>query len=125
MANHNPSPQTRFKAGNKAGKGRTVKNPVRSDEVKRIVAKLWRLGRDELKERVADPKATMGELMVASIMMKIVKDGDANRWTALLDRVIGRVQVAEEDGAMEPFVIHKLEGGQVLLGVAPAKKDAS
>lgn len=125
MANHNPSPQTRFKKGNKAGKGRTVKNPVRSDEVKRIVAKLWRVSLEELKERAADPKTTMGELMVARIMMRIVKDGDANRWTALLDRVIGRVQVAEDDGEMEPFVIHKLEGGQLLLGVAPTKKDAS
>lgn len=114
MANPNPSPTTRFKKGNRGG-GRP-KDLIRTDDVKRIVGKLWRAKRDEIKALLADADAPMGEMMIAAVMTKIVKDGDANRLNTLLDRAIGRVVPAEEEKVFEPFIIHRSDGTQIVLG---------
>ncbi len=117
MANPTPNPShsTRFKKGNPGG-GRP-KGLLRSDDVKRVLGKFWRMTKAQLKAVLDDEKSSMGELMVAAIMARAVKDGDANRLNFLLDRGIGRVKPEPDDETTEPFVIHKLATGeQVLLG---------
>lgn len=96
--NPNPSPSTRFRQGNRGG-GRP-KGLLRADDVKRALGKYWKLTKAELREALQDEAATVGDLMVASIMARIIKDGDANKFSLLLDRAIGRVKPdAEEQGS--------------------------
>lgn len=107
--NPNPSPGTRFGKGNRRG-GR-AKGLLRAEDIKKSLAKYWRFTKSELREVLEDEASTMGDLMVASIMARVVKEGDAHRFGMLLDRAIGRVRPeAEEPGE------DQAGGGKVDIG---------
>lgn len=55
------------------------------------MGKFHDMTREDLQAVVTNPKSTMLEIMVASIMAKAAKEGDASRFGFLLDRQIGRV----------------------------------
>lgn len=113
--NPNPSHATRFKKGNKVGGRR--KGLLRSDDVKATLSKFWHLSKSQLRDVLESDKTTMGELMIAAVMAKAAKDGDASRLSFLLDRVIGRVKPEPEDAVVvEPFVIHVRDGTRLELG---------
>ena len=114
MSNKNPSVSTRFQKGNPGGGRR--KGTIRTDDVKAVIGKFWRMTKAQLKAKLEDEKTPIGELMVASIMAKTIKDGDATRLSTLLDRAIGRVKLEEIDDTAEPFVIHMMGGEQMVLG---------
>lgn len=54
------------------------------------MGKFWKHTREELHAIVTNPRSSMGEVMVASVMAKAAKDGDYARIAFLLDRMIGR-----------------------------------
>lgn len=97
MANPSPSPSTRFRRGN-AGGGRK-RGLVRTDDLKRIFGKFWKMTKADLLAVLKDETTPVGELMVASIMAQVAKNGDANRLNVLLDRVFGRPREEEPEEA--------------------------
>lgn len=80
-----------FKPGQSGNPSGKPKNLLTKDKVKAIVGKFANMTREELQSVVADPKSTMIEITVASIMVKAAKDGDYTRLDFILNRSIGRV----------------------------------
>lgn len=80
-------------SGNPSGR---PKGKLTRDEVEAIMARFTRLSREELQIVVQNPKSTMLEIMVASVMAKAAKDGDCARLNFLLDRSIGKVKDIQE-----------------------------
>lgn len=66
-------------------------------EVNKLVSKYARMTRDELQQAVSDSKTPMLEVTIASIFAQSAKHGDYTRLSFLLDRAIGKVQVAVDD----------------------------
>lgn len=87
-------PHTLFKPGNPGG-GRP-KGLLTASEISALIGRFWRYTRDELQAVVNNPKSTMGEIMVASIMARAAKDGDYSRLEGLLARGIGKVKEVSE-----------------------------
>ena len=69
-----------------------MKGALRRDEVEGTIGKFCRLDREQLQKIVQNPKSTMLEIMVASVMAKAAKDGDASTLNFLLDRSTGKVK---------------------------------
>ncbi len=65
---------------------------VNRAEVERLLNKFLIMGPLELNEFKRDPKATMLELMIHSIVVKAVNSGDQQRLDFLLNRLIGPVK---------------------------------
>lgn len=99
----NQDEKGRFKPGNNANPTGRPKLPLEIREIKKlspayvrqVIAKLSRMGPDELLSWLETPFAAGGpnnlEHMVASIIRKSAIDGDQNRLNFLLDRSIGKV----------------------------------
>lgn len=101
MANPNPSPSTRFRSGNPGG-GRP-RGLVRSDDLKRIFGKYWRMKAGDLIVLLKDNgnDLPMGEMVVAKILARAAQKGDAYQLNVLLDRVLGRPREEEKDDGDE------------------------
>lgn len=95
MANKRPNPppiHSRFKPGQSGNPSGKPKGLLSTDEIASLMAKFCRLTRDELQGIVQDPKSSMIEITVASILAKAAKDGDYSRLEFLLTRSIGKVK---------------------------------
>ena len=99
MAKNPPPVHTRFKPGQSGNPGGKPKQLLTKDKVKGILGRFADMTREDLQAIVTNPKSTMLEIMVASIMVKAAKDGDFSRLNFILDRSIGRVaaDAGEED----------------------------
>ena len=92
MANPNPPKHTQFKPGQSGNPSGKRKGGLTVDEVSDLMARFCRLSRDALQAVVEDPKSTMIEITVASILARAAKDGDYSRLEFLLSRSIGKVK---------------------------------
>lgn len=79
-----------FQPGNKLG-GRS-KHVLNGEEIRTLVGRFWRMTRRQVSDVFENEHATMGEIMVAGIMVKAAKEGDAHRLSFLLDRAVGKVK---------------------------------
>lgn len=109
----NLRPFQKGQSGNPAGR---PKNLLRTDEVRNLIGRLWRLSREELQKIVQNPKSSMGEIMVASIVAKAAQTGDYTRVQFLLERTIGKVK-DEIEVAAKPYIVERLDGSQVAMGL--------
>ncbi len=85
-------PWRKGQSGNPSGK---PKGLLTNDQVKATLGKFWSMSKEDLLGILKNEKSTMGELMIASVMARAAKDGDANRLNFLLDRSIGKVSPEE------------------------------
>lgn len=92
-----PPEHTRWKPGQSGNKSGKPKQLLTKDKVKGVLGKFSDMTRDQIQDVITNPKSTMLEIMVASIIVKAAKDGDFSRLNFILDRSIGRV--AAEAGA--------------------------
>lgn len=88
----------RFGPGNKFSKGRQPVEPeikaarkLTRDEFERLVNKYMTASKEEIEAARKDPKLTMLEAMILSIVHKAIVLGDEKRLQFLLDRTIGRI----------------------------------
>lgn len=96
MANPNPPKHTRFKPGVSGNPSGKPKGLLTVDQVSAMMGRFCHLTRDELHKVVSDPKSTMLEVTVASILAKAAKDGDYSRLEFLLQRSVGKVKDVSE-----------------------------
>ena len=99
-------------SGNLSGKPRQL---LTKDSVKKLVDRFYHMSADELRKFLTDPKATVIEMTVASIMVKCIEAGDFSRFDGMLSRAIGKV--ADEIVMPRPMVITRPSGEQVTLAV--------
>ncbi len=76
-------------SGNTNGKPKQL---LTKDKVSAILGRFATMTRDQLQDVATDPKSSMIEIMIASIMVKAVKEGDYARLDFLLTRSIGKVK---------------------------------
>jgi hypothetical protein len=76
-------------SGNPNGKPKQL---LTKDKVSSILGKFATMTRDQLQDVATDPKSSMIEIMIASIMVKAAKEGDYARLDFLLTRSIGKVK---------------------------------
>jgi len=67
-------------------------------QLERILAKFLGLGREELKAIMGNPETPAMELLVASILVKAITNGDYTRAAFLFDRAFGKVADVQEFG---------------------------
>lgn len=85
----NLKPWVPGQSGNPGGK---VKNLLTRDRIKSVLSKFSELDQLELTQIVDDQNSKVLDAMVASIMRKIIKDGDAVKLDFLFNRIIGKVK---------------------------------
>jgi hypothetical protein len=76
-------------SGNPNGKPKQL---LTKDKVSAILGRFATMTRDQLQDVATDPKSSMIEIMIASIMVKAAKEGDYARLDFLLTRSIGKVK---------------------------------
>lgn len=102
-------------SGNPSGRPKGI---LDRDEVKAQLGKFWSMSATEVEAIAQDPKATAGQRMLASIVLKGIKTGDFSGADWLLNRTIGKVKEEVEISTPKPFVWRKRDGETVLLGSA-------
>lgn len=90
----------RFLPGNPGGPGRPPTIPeakdlprMDRDSFNRLVNRIWNFSKDELKAVLDDPKATMIEKWIASVVAKGTTLGDMGRLEGLLARTVGPIKI--------------------------------
>lgn len=91
--------KTQFKKGQsgnpsgrpKIGADLTKLNHLTKQKLITILNTFINMTRDEIAERLQDPKATMLEMAVGHIIAKAAKEGDTMRLNFLFDRIVGKV----------------------------------
>lgn len=96
----NPNPKNQFKAGNKAAKKeeseklteitRQIK-AITKEEIIKLISKYIKTPHKEIKQMLQNESGLSGELMIASIINKVITSGDMDALQKLLDRSIGKV----------------------------------
>lgn len=76
-------------SGNPGGK---IKGALTGEQIRKNIARLFDMTRDELQAVIQDPKSTMHEIMLASIVAQAAKSGDYSRLEALYVRAVGKAK---------------------------------
>jgi len=80
--------------------GETVKRPtkqvgmVNHNSVRRTLSRIWKMNRFALKKFVENPDTPMGEIALASILVRAVDEGDSAKLNFLLDRLVGKAKLS-------------------------------
>lgn len=110
----NLKPFPKGKSGNEGGRPKNLLTKAKLDQ---IISRFYLMTRAELKAVGDDPKASMLEIHIASIMAQGSKTGDYSRLNALLDRYspIGKVKETTEIIMPKPTIVKRLDGSQLVL----------
>lgn len=111
-----PPEETKWKPGTSPNPGGRPKDPPGMREMKLLTKyELVKVGNmiinhnlGQLKEFVEDPETPALQVMVASVVSRIIRTGDMNMLNTLLDRLIGKVK--------EEFTGSLNHSGQVSVG---------
>ena len=80
-------------SGNPSGKPKSL---LTKDAVSKIISEFAFMTPDEIKGVAANPKSTMIEIMIASIIMQTINNGDPSRLNFLFERSpVGRLSKDE------------------------------
>ncbi len=123
MANPNPPEHTRWKKGQSGNPTGRRKLPVSlrsvaelsADEIKRTIAKHFRMNKETLIKVIQNPASPALDLVVASTIAKAIKDGDIAKAEYLFMRSLGKVKDVMEVIQPDPVVIRRPSGEEVEL----------
>lgn len=107
-------PWKKGQSGNPSGKR---KNLLTNSMVEAITQKMLLKNREELQEVISNPKATMLEINIASILIKGAKTGDQNKLESQLQRAVGKV-IDKVETNTKPYIVEFLDGKKLALGSA-------
>lgn len=85
-----------FKPGQSGNPGGKPKSLLTKAQVKVAFQKFAIKTRKELLVIMEDPNALLLDVMIAAVIMRVIKEGDANKLQFLLDRAVGRVDESAE-----------------------------
>lgn len=130
MSKKLPPEGKRFQKGQSGNPGGKAKVPddikrartLNQIELERVVNRYLYLTSHELRERIQDPTTPMMEMMVASIIAQAAQKGDQQRLEFILCRLIGKVKDQLEITGVKPFIVEKIGGGRVEMGVEEQEK---
>lgn len=88
-----------------------------------IIGKVADNSFEEVRELVGKESATMLERTVASIFMEAYEKADASKLEFLFQRSIGKVTEQIDVKQIEPFILTKRDGSQIVAGVKQAEED--
>ena len=92
------------------------------DELERVLNRFLYMTRAELQDVVKAPETPLIDALVGSIVARAIQGGDHARLDFILNRLVGRVQEKLEVSTPEPFIIRRLDGSTVVMGVkAPSE----
>lgn len=105
MANPRGVGGKRFQPGQSGNPGGRPKLPeelrkikeLHAEEVKRLFAKYARMTKEEVHAALNDQKTPIFEMVIASGLVKAVKEGDYTRLNFILDRTIGKPKADASD----------------------------
>lgn len=83
---------------------------------------IW-MTREELSIRAGDPKCPMIELMLLKLATEVLRTGDPNKISLILDRLIGKVKDRVEVTEMPKPTVMKLIGEDAAIVMGPPIKD--
>jgi hypothetical protein len=116
MANKNAVPPPRRwqkgQSGNPSGK---PKNVFTAEELRKKIAKVLALTKEELAKVLQDKDSKALELVLASVVARAIKDGDIGKMEYLFMRTLGKVKDTMEITRPEPVIIQRLDGAEVRL----------
>ncbi len=118
-----PKEDGQFKPGNKLSNGR----PRTPEEIRALgnltkieataaLSTALKLNLDELEKILEDRTLPSLQLWAATIVKMGIEQGDHQRLNFMFDRLIGKVVEKVEHKSIEPFVIIRPSGEQILLG---------
>lgn len=122
MSGRNSKGQFVGGSGNPAGKPalspelKAIKE-LTTDELKRTIAKHFRLEKLELQEIYENPHSIAIDLVLVSAILKAIDTGDIYKAESLFMRCLGKVTDKIELQHPEPLVIERANGEQVALDV--------
>ncbi len=128
-----PKPKKLFEkgqSGNPSGKAKLPNDikevrKVSQFELERAINRLIFLPLEQLRVVIKDPKTSILEIMLATIMAQCAQKGDQQRLEFLLNRMIGKVKDIIDIKQSEPFIIQRSNGQQVVLGFSEGAGDGS
>lgn len=100
----NPKGNPRWKkgeSGNPNGRPKLPKELLKTrqltpERIQREIAKVLYKKAEEVREMVTNPDTPVLQLMIASIAMKAVTDGDHAKMNFLMERTVGKVKETKE-----------------------------
>ncbi len=125
MAKKLPPEGKRFKPGVSGNPGGKPKIPddikearkLTQIELERTINALLFLDKESLQARIKDPKTPMIEMIAASIMAQAAVKGDHLRLDFILQRMIGKVKDQVEISQPQPYIVRKLDGEEIAMGI--------
>lgn len=122
MAKSPPPIHTQFKPGQSGNPSGKRKQLLTKDKVSAIIGKVADNSVEEVRDLVGKESATMLERTVASIFMEAYEKADASKLEFLFQRSIGRVVEQIDVKQIEPFILTKRDGSQIVAGVKQAEE---
>jgi len=123
LAYKDPPKHTQFKPGQSGNPSGRRKQVLTKDKVSAIIGKVADNSVEEVRDLVGKETATMLERTVASIFMEAYEKSDASKLEFLFQRSIGKVTEQIDVKQIEPFILTKRDGSQVVAGVKQADED--
>lgn len=123
MARKPPPIHTQFKPGQSGNPGGKKKQLLTKDKVSAIIGKVADNSFEQVKDLVGKETATMLERTVASIFLEAYNKADASKLEFLFQRSIGKVTEQIDVKQIEPFILTKRDGSQIVAGVKQAEED--
>lgn len=69
---------------------------ITPDTIRARFAFFWRLTRPQLKSLIEDQSTEVGDLAIINVLTSAAMHGDANKLSAVLDRMVGKVAIKQE-----------------------------
>lgn len=91
-------------------------------EFERVATEMLNKTADEIKATAKDPQTRGLELIVSTILMKGIQNGDQFRLNFFLERLIGKVSDKVQHSFPKRTVIERHGGGEVILGAKPEEE---
>lgn len=118
-----------FEKGNRMNPGGKPKVPddikemrkLTSVELERIINKLIHSDISELSLMLKEKKDTVIVLMVARLLHDVLSKGDHQKYSLMVDRLVGKIKEQIEVTTVKPFIIESPAGDTITMGLKDDK----
>lgn len=98
-------------------------NVLKSTEFRQKVSDMMRFNKLQLEDILADPETDMLTLTAGKILYQAYFQGDHQRFSMLLDRLIGKVKDEVEIIIPKPTIIERLDGPSIEIKTELIEQD--